>query len=61
MGSEYEVGQYLVRLIDDKEKISFDKNSMLYSLLFLAERDYPIKEVVGRDIYLYKDMITKNI
>ena len=34
---------------------------MLYSLLFLAERDYPIKEVVGRDIYLYKDMITKNI
>lgn len=61
MGSEYEVGQYLVGLIDDKEKISFDKNSMLYSLLFLAERDYPIKEVIGRKIYLYKDMITKNI
>ncbi|WP_419871809.1 hypothetical protein [Candidatus Pristimantibacillus sp. PTI5] len=55
-GYVYDFNQYLTNLIDGS-KNSIDREHILYAISFLADKDYPILERRGNDIYLFKDMI----
>lgn len=58
-GEKYDLSKYIVELIDDKQKIFYDPNSILWSFLFLAENGYPVMEIIDGKMYDFKKIIRK--
>lgn len=58
-GENYDLSKYLVNLIDNQKNLIYDVNTILWSILFLAENNYPIMEVINNKMYDFKSIVTK--
>lgn len=58
-GVKYDTNKYIRELIDNKNNMMINLNSVLYCNLNLAENGYDIMEVIGERIYSIRDTILR--